>query len=101
MQVSAPQRPLRILSPLRAEAEPARVLIPLEQMSIERPGKVLWESEVQLVELAPPCELVIAQQRPPVGDFVRHPQHELRRILDGRRDRLGPEDTGGGVEQTQ
>src|SRR5881396_2355830 len=61
IEIAATERPLRILSPLGAESEPARILIPLEQVSIERPGKILGERNVQLVERVPPGQLVVTE----------------------------------------
>src|SRR2546429_9353481 len=82
MQVPAPQGPLRALGPLRAEPEPAGILVVLEQLATQETRGVLGERNVELVELAPPGELVISEQRPAVRQLVGHPQAELRGILD-------------------
>src|SRR5205823_7333116 len=85
VQVAAAERPFRVLGPFRAEPEPARVVVILEQLAVQQAGEILRKRDVKLVELTPPGQLIVAQQRPSVRELVRQTQRELRRILDRRR----------------
>src|SRR5207237_4844557 len=74
MQIAAAERPLRVFGPLGAEPKPAGIAIVLDQVAGQEAGGVLRKRDVELVELAPPGELVIAQERPAGGDLVRQTQ---------------------------
>src|SRR2546425_10776786 len=64
IEVPAAERPFRVLRPLRADTEAAGVLVALVQRATEDAVGVRREDEGDRVELAPPRELVVAQQRP-------------------------------------